>query len=159
MKWAYLHLGVKWIWRYQKYSFYAFFFGVSLFIALVILLQVESVSDFSRVAGIVFGYLIFVAILIEIYIFIAYRRYRYSFEKDSFNIESGVVWKKAVSIPYWKIQNVDISRGVIARSFGFSTINVQTAGRSGYLSEGLLPAIEFGQAEKIREFLVKKSKK
>ena len=103
----------------------------------------------------------------------SYNRYLYEVNNDSVKIERGIIWKKYTSIPYAKVQNIDIKRGVIARMFGFSTVDIETAGQSGhmgsysfmfrrrnqrYQSEGHLPAIDPNGAENIRVFVMKKIK-
>ena len=43
-------------------------------------------------------------------------------------LEKGVIYKVYTNIPYERIQNIDIYRGIIARLCGFSAVSVQTAG-------------------------------
>ena len=94
----------------------------------------------------------------------AYNRWFYEFTTTNLKIEKGIIWKKYSNIPYERIQNIDIHRGVLARMLGFSTVDIQTAGfhivysKSGGMpiSEGHIPAVSPEGAEKIREFLMKK---
>jgi len=68
-----------------------------------------------------------------------------------------VFWKRYSNIPYERIQNVDVHRGIIARTFGFSSVMIQTAGFSGPAgAEGNIPAVEMKHAEEIRNFVMKK---
>ena len=79
-----------------------------------------------------------------------------------------MIWKKYVTIPYERIQNVDIHRGLIARLLGLSDLNIQTAGAStmvyrgrgggGFGAEGRLPGISCEIAEQLRDELVKRSR-
>ena len=106
-------------------------------------------------------YIIFTIIIAEIYAHLAYNNWLYEFTEDHLKKESGIIWKKYSNIPYERVQNVDISRGIIARMLGFSTVNVQTAGYSynpngGVFSEGYIPGVNMQEAEKIREFLMSK---
>lgn len=85
--------------------------------------------------------------------------YRYELREDGFRKEHGVIWKKYVTIPYDRIQNVDIHRGILARLLGLSDLQVQTAGAItagsyGAFSEGRLPGISRDDAEKMRDDLV-----
>ncbi|TQQ83513.1 hypothetical protein EGH24_01605 [Halonotius terrestris] len=57
-----------------------------------------------------------------------YRRFRYEFTKDTFDVKSGVLNRREREIPYGRIQNVDISRNVIQRLLGLSAVNLETAG-------------------------------
>ncbi len=99
---------------------------------------------------------------------LTYKYWKYELTKDAFKKESGVIWKKYVSIPYERIQNVDINRGVFARILGLSDIQVQTAGASavsygrgglaGAGAEGRLPGIGKEVAEKLRDEFIKRAK-
>ena len=90
---------------------------------------------------------------------LTYRFWRYQMAEKAFKKEHGVIWKKYVSIPYGRIQNVDIRRGVIERLLGLSSLQIQTAGYSfggkkGIRAEGYLPGLSREKAEEIRESLV-----
>ncbi|MBX4196620.1 PH domain-containing protein [Candidatus Pacearchaeota archaeon] len=110
-------------------------------------------------------YIIFMIIVGEIYARMSYNRWLYEITHDGIKMERGIIWKKYTSIPFERVQNVEVLRGVIARMIGFSTIEVETAGNSGsffgrkdrrYESEGHLPAIDVHEAERIRQFIMKK---
>jgi len=80
-------------------------------------------------------------------------------------VEKGIIWKRNVSIPYERIQNVDILRGIFARMFGLSDLQIQTAGQSATTgfsllssSEGRLPGLDIQTAEKLRDELIKRAK-
>ena len=111
-----------------------------------------------------FGIVLFL-ILIEVYARLAYKFWKYEFTADQLRIERGIIWKRYSNIPYQRIQNVDITRGIIARLAGFSTVNLQTAGYSAVgngarmSTEGYIPAVPTIEAEKIREFVIKKISK
>lgn len=154
-----LHKGVKWKFRFETY------FG--LMILLVFLaFPIGAASSFSgRPFFLVYlvPFLLVYVVIAEIFIHLSYKNWKYEFTKESLKIEKGVIVKRYKSIPYERIQNVDITRGIIARIIGFSTIDIQTAGYSAYgaygtrgISEGHIPAVSPENAEKIREFLVKK---
>jgi len=92
----------------------------------------------------------------------AYNRWFYEFTPTNLKLERGIIWKRYSNIPYERVQNIDIHRGILARILGFSTVDIQTAGfhmvssgRRG-MSEGHIPALSIDNAEKIREFLMKK---
>lgn len=102
---------------------------------------------------------IFILYILFCYIWarLTYRFWSYQFTEDALKIEKGVIWKKYISIPYKKIQNVDIYRGVLDRIFGLSDIHIQTAGYSGYrLTEGRIPGLLPQDAEIMREDLIKR---
>ena len=95
---------------------------------------------------------------------LTYHFYRYELQEDGFREELGVIWKRYVVIPYDRIQNVDIHRGVIARILGLSDLRIYTAGTIsqpandvwGGGAEGRLPGLSREVAEQLRDELVKR---
>ncbi|OGY56959.1 MAG: hypothetical protein A2Y84_00720 [Candidatus Colwellbacteria bacterium RBG_13_48_8] len=108
---------------------------------------------------------VFLIILWVVWAKLAYNFYRYELREDGFRKELGVIWKKYVTIPYDRIQNVDIYRGVLARFLGLSDLHIQTAGSSyspqgkfGMSAEGRLPGLSKEEAERVRDELVSRAK-
>lgn len=98
---------------------------------------------------------------------LTYHFYRYEFREEGFRKELGVIWKKYVTIPYDRIQNININRGVIARILGLSDLNIETAGASAQVSrygayslgaEGRLPGVSREVAEQLRDELIKRAR-
>ena len=156
-----LHPGARWLFRIGAYFFFLFlaifssvFFGFVVLAFLGgygILILILFIISFTIICG-------------EIYARLAYKYWKYEFTPTNLKIERGIIWKKYSNIPYERVQNVDIQRGIIARLFGFSSVNIQTAGysyssRGIPRSEGYLPAVSVEGAEKIREFLMEKISK
>lgn len=108
--------------------------------------------------------LIFIGLLILNYIWarLSYHFWRYQLTENAYKAERGVIWKRYISIPYERIQNVDIYRGLVARILGLSDIHIQTAGFSaggkGRWTEGRLPGLDKEKAEEIREELIRRVK-
>lgn len=162
-----LHPGAKWLFRLGGYVGSIF---VMVFLSWIMIPVV------SVVGGLIFGvgsigwivligffvYIILIIVIAEIYAKMAYARWFYEFTPTNLKIEKGIIWKKYSNIPYERVQNVDIHRGVLARMLGFSTVAIQTAGFSysprghGGGAEGSIPAVSPEKAEKIRDFLMKK---
>ena len=63
------------------------------------------------------------------------------------------------TIPYEKIQNVDIHCTFLARILGLSILSIQTAGASALGAEGSLPGITHEVAEQLCDELVKYSQR
>jgi membrane protein YdbS with pleckstrin-like domain len=165
-----LHLGAKWHFRISGYILFGIlviFFGLFGPLAGLILILSNSGSSvinyFLILSLSIIGYIAIVIILSEIYARMSYNRWFYEFNDDGLKLERGIIWKRYSNIPYERIQNVDVHRGIIARMLGFSSIMIQTAGYSaqpGYFAqpqaEGYIPAVEMNEAEKIRNFVIKK---
>lgn len=98
-------------------------------------------------------------ILIYLWSRLTYHYYRYQLTDLGFRKEHGVIWKRYVTIPYDRIQNVDILRGVLARMMGLSDLQIQTAGMSGAIgAEGRLPGLSQEIAEQLRDELIQRAK-
>ena len=130
--------------------------------------NLDNGSEFS------FGFLNWLWIIIPAFLVLCfvwakltYRFYRYELTDAGFRKELGVIYKKYVTIPYDRIQNVDIYRGILARILGLSDLNIQTAGMSATVgrygisgggSEGRLPALSREVAEQLRDELVQRAR-
>lgn len=89
--------------------------------------------------------------------YLSYENYKYQLQKERIDIEKGVIWKKYVSIPYERIQNVDILRGPIARMLNLSDLQIQTAGSSTQmLVEGRIQAVSVQDANALKEEILSK---
>lgn len=147
-------------------AIWLFFLGnlFKLSLWLVISLIVVAVSSYS-------AYTIF---LLPLYLFfsyiwarLTYSNYKYELTADSFRKEYGIIFKKNVSIPYDKIQNVNIYRGILTRIMGLSDLHIETAGSSAVVyrysrkdkSEARLPGMSRDEAEKLRDDLMRRAKK
>jgi len=85
--------------------------------------------------------------------------YKYEITDDGFRKEYGVIYKKYVTIPYTRIQNIDIHRGIVERFLGLSTIRIQTAGAGGVArAEGTLPGLSEMVAIELRDELIARAK-
>lgn len=62
---------------------------------------------------------------------LAYPRYGYEISEEGFRFEHGVIYKSSVIIPYGRIQNIEITEGLIARKLGICVLQIYTAGSSG----------------------------
>ena len=87
-----------------------------------------------------------------------YRFFKYEIGSENFRRESGVIYKKYTTIPYSRIQNIDINRGIFDRILGLSCVSIQTAGSSNpyIVSEGEIPGLPVQVAEQIKEELIQK---
>lgn len=132
---------------------------------------VSAISDrsisFFNAMSIVFIIYIVLVVLTFVWAKLSYRFYKYELTDQGFRKESGVIYKKYTTIPYDRIQNVDINRGILARILGLSDLQIQTAGASatfsrngavGIFAEGRLPGVSKADAEIIRDELIERAK-
>lgn len=105
--------------------------------------------------------LVFVILAIVLYLWarLSWKYYRYEIRPEGLHIERGVITKKYATIPFDRIQNVDIYRGLLSRMLGLSDLQFQTAGYSGDRGvEGRLPGLGVTDAEKLRDELLRLAK-
>jgi len=122
-----LHSGAKWSFRFKGYATFLF---LVFFLSWAIIptfgfagaLFSSSGSFIGIVVAGIISYLIFAIIVSEIYARMAYSRWFYEFTNTNLKIEKGIIWKKYSNVPYERVQNVDIHRGILARMFGFSSV-------------------------------------
>ena len=166
-----LHPGARWLFRMQAFwgiVFLSIFLGFFVFpfifsFSLFISDTPNILGNFLKLFLLWIFSVIVLMIVVEIWVRMSYNRWFYEFTESNLKQERGVIWKTYSNLPYERIQNVDIRRGIIARVFGFSSLNIQTAGYSshvsgayGYNSEGYIPAVDMNEAERVRDFLMKK---
>lgn len=155
-----LHPKAKWLIFINQFLFVLFVLAVaSVGFSPIFSLLIENPDTYFQLA---LATVPFVALFVLFWSNLSYKFYRYELTENSFNKELGVIWKKYVSIPYDRIQNVDIYRGVWARLLNLSDLHIQTAGASnmqGQKSEGRLPGLLKEDAEKLRDELLRLAQK
>ena len=77
-----------------------------------------------------------------------YQRFDYELTDDTLDISSGVVSRREREIPYRRIQNVDVSRGVIQRAIGVAAVDLETAGGSS--TEGSIRFVTPDEATRLQ---------
>lgn len=159
----------KWIFFLQEFGLglFVLIFGYAFLVQYLMIQQVRYRHSLAHlgISIILWGAIVFIAYIIFCYIWanLSYKSWKYELTDVAFRIERGVVWKKYVSIPYGRIQNVDIYRGVLDRMLGLSNLKIQTAGFGGNYTnpfgaaEGKLPGLSVQKAEELRDELIKRS--
>ncbi|MBZ6496709.1 PH domain-containing protein [Natrinema longum] len=77
-----------------------------------------------------------------------YYRFTYAITADTFDVTSGVFSRRSREIPYRRIQNVDVSQGVLQRVLGLAVVSIETAG--GGDTEATLNYVAEDEAERLR---------
>lgn len=146
---------IKNIFGFLFLYFFLGFMGVSALLAIT----EGNYGIFSGLYLSTFIPIIIIPILAYFWAKLSYRFYKYGLTFEGIKIERGVIWKRYITIPYGRIQNVDIYRGPLARMLGLSDLQIQTAGyayRKAISTEGRLPGLALKDAEALRDELIKK---
>jgi len=75
-------------------------------------------------------------------------------ERD-IHYKSGIIWRKAVSLPFNRIQHVELESGPLERIFKLTTLKFFTAG--GGSADMKIPALSFSRASTLRAFVIEKA--
>lgn len=95
--------------------------------------------------------LVVVAVLAVWYPGARYARWRWRLTPLAVELRHGVVVHRHTAVPYFRIQQIDITRGVLERWLDLATLQVTTASASGSAS---LPGIAADEAPKVRAELL-----
>lgn len=86
-----------------------------------------------------------------------YTSIKYIISDDFVRIQKGAIQKRLLTIPFEKVQNVEIFQGPIERSYGLGKILIHTAGYSGLSrAEGVIKGIK--DFQKLASILTEKVK-
>ncbi|QCW03543.1 PH domain-containing protein [Natrinema pallidum] len=77
-----------------------------------------------------------------------YYRFGYAVTADTVDVSSGVFSRRSREIPYRRIQNVDVSQGLLQRVLGVAVVSIETAG--GGDTEATLRFVSEDEADWIR---------
>ncbi len=139
----------------------SFMFRSIFFIIIISLSSLAAIAEFPLIALAILLIILLIIVLSFVLAKLSYKYYHYELNEEGFRKEFGIISKKYVTIPYERIQNVNIQRGIIDRILGLSTLKIFTAGTGGsgtMGAEGLLPGLSVDKAEELRNQLVHLSK-
>lgn len=158
------HLDPKAVWLFFfsniTVAIFAAFF-LAMFIGVFLVPNINtSEPNLKLLAAILGGSFAVFLILSYLLAKLTYKNYKYELTHLSFKKEGGIIYKSYVSIPYERIQNVDIYRGLLQRILGLSDLHIQTAGYSGGMvkSEARLLGLSKETAQELQEELIKRCK-
>ncbi len=86
-----------------------------------------------------------------------YHYYKYELTENEFKKEFGIISKKYTAIPYNKIQNINIKKGIVARCLGLANLYIQTALSTDEFNKEL-PGLSQKDAEELCDQLIYKAK-
>ncbi len=127
---------------------------VSTIILTIGLVAVASLPAY--LSGISRWWILPAAVLVIMLIVIAFvpRRVRsigYQLRDDDLLFRRGLLFQRFVSVPYGRMQLIDITRGPVSRVLGLSDLHFVTAAASSSVS---IPGLLFADAEDLRDQLV-----
>lgn len=91
----------------------------------------------------------FAALVGALFALVSWWRFRYTIGPGEIAIEKGVIKRQRRVIPFDRVQDVAIERGLIARLFGTARVRIETGGAAK--DEGELDMVALGDAHALRD--------
>lgn len=114
---------IRWMFSFVMFFIFMMFFIGFRFLDLIFGLDLISIFFIYIIIPIILG-LIFTYIWAHLY----WNNYKFNIGTEKVTITRGVIGKRIANIPYERIQNVNIWRGVLERIFNLHVIQIETAG-------------------------------
>ena len=89
--------------------------------------------------------------LIAFYFYIGFSRRKYALREKDISYKSGVFTKTITTVPFNRIQHVEIDEGLFSRIFKLASINIFTAGAQG--ADLSIKGISKEKANYIKEYI------
>lgn len=79
----------------------------------------------------------------------------YQLREHDLHYRRGVIWHRVTSLPYIRVQHVELESGPVERYFKLATLKFYTAG--GGSADMKIPGLPFGTASKIRSYVMERA--
>jgi uncharacterized membrane protein YdbT with pleckstrin-like domain len=126
------HHNMKKVWMLRwLIGFWLLFFFLLLIIGIAFLTLITN----SGIIVILLYYLIlpllFAFVFAYVWANLYWKNYTFEVGPEKITVTRGVIGKRIMNIPYERVQNVNIYRGVLERIFGLFSVEIETAGGFG----------------------------
>lgn len=98
-----------------------------------------------------------IALSIMVYTPISVRKKGYALRDFDIHFRKGVIWQQTTSLPYNRIQHVEVVSGPLDRYFDLAAVKIFTAG--GGMTDMEIPGLENDRAVEIRDLVIDKAAK
>lgn len=122
--------------------------GVTTFL----LLADENVPGFVKILA-VSGAILFTA-LPAIFVWLGFPKKGYLVRENDISFQKGLITYKLTTIPFNRIQHVEVNKGILGKIFGLSSVKIYTAG--GMASDLSIPGLPDDDALRLKAFLSEK---
>ncbi|MEM1132527.1 MAG: PH domain-containing protein [Pseudomonadota bacterium] len=95
------------------------------------------------------GFIIIGSIIAMFFAWLKWSRFSFTLGDNEIRITSGVLSRNSRSIPYERVQDVNIEQNLLARILGLATVKLETGSGGG--SDGALDAVLLERADAIRD--------
>ncbi len=123
-------------------------------IGLIFFINKKLAESIPNYITLVYSLFFILFALIFLFLIIVVSRRKYELREKDISYKSGVIVKKMTTVPFSRIQHVEIDEGPISRIFSLSSLSVYTAGDSSDDLE--IKGIKKEEALRIKEFISSK---
>ncbi|WP_347838701.1 PH domain-containing protein [uncultured Draconibacterium sp.] len=88
---------------------------------------------------------------------LGFPRKGYLVRENDISFKKGILFYKETSVPFNRIQHVEVTQGILAKAYKISTLKLFTAG--GNSSDLSIPGLPKNQAQQLKDFLSEKISK
>ena len=125
-------------------------FAIIFLVTYILAVNIKELKDFG------FLFYIYVTIIISFisvlgWIIIGFSRREYVLRDKDITYKSGVLIKTIITVPFARIQHVEINEAPLSRVFKLASLNVFTAGDSG--NDMVIRGLKKDESLKIKEFI------
>ncbi|MHB0756481.1 PH domain-containing protein [Polaribacter sp. M15] len=107
-----------------------FLIFISFFTGLIVLHQFAFTDEFNNYVAYIYGIFVVIFGAIYGYIRLSFPLRKYALRDKDISYKRGLLIKKLTTVPFTRIQHVEIDEKPISRLFGLSSLSVYTAGDS-----------------------------
>ncbi len=102
------------------------------------------------VSGLIWAAALVIAVIRWVVIGRAFRSWGYAEREDDLFITHGVLFRSLVTVPYGRMQLIDVHSGPLERAFGLATVQLITASAS---TDATIPGLAPAEAARLRDQL------
>lgn len=129
------------------------FFSIPLIVLIVIFFIINPETS-AFTFWILFATLVVLFASYLTYAYLSFSKRRYAIREHDIIYSSGLLFYKLTTVPFVRIQHIEISKSYLARKFDLATLHIYTAGESG--SDLVIKGLPNNIAEKLNAFLSSK---
>jgi len=107
----------------------SFVFCVIL-IGLILIDYFNLLEEFGDYFNLSYGAFIVVFSLVILLNFLGFKKRKYAVREKDISYKSGIFFKKLTTVPFSRVQHIEIDEKPISRLFGLASISIYTAGDS-----------------------------
>jgi membrane protein YdbS with pleckstrin-like domain len=111
----------------------------------------EEINSYISIIYIAFTLIFIIVILL---VFVGFKKRKYAVREKDISYKSGIFLKKLTTVPFSRIQHIEVDEGLFSRFFQLASLSVYTAGDSSDDLE--IKGITKKEALEIKEFISQK---